>query len=395
MTGREQAASSKEGEPMAVTHLSWYRLIDSRPGEAFHTLALSRARTLLDLDRLDEALAAAHWGRAAAVETGAWSAIAECQVAIGSVYDARGDVDAAVAAYEAAVELADQVGTDWQLAAYGALARIAIRRDDLDEAARLLEEAESRRLDPFDQPGLVWAAAELLAARGRPAAALSVLAGAPVDGSLPLFVVDAVRIAMAEGDRELAATLTDATRRFADRVDTPSAWSIALRCQGIVHADLDAYLSAVDAAANSSRPLVRAGAHEDAGHALAANGRSDEARRHFAAALDASEQLGAVRDVGRIAAIARGFGIRHGQRGRRRRPTHGWDSLTSTELRVADLVAAGLSNPAIGERMFLSRRTVQSHVSHILTKTGLTSRVALAAAVASRASASPMYRASA
>jgi DNA-binding NarL/FixJ family response regulator len=37
--------------------------------------------------------------------------------------------------------------------------------------------------------------------------------------------------------------------------------------------------------------------------------------------------------------------------------------------------------------MFLSRRTVQSHVSHILTKAGLASRVALAAAVASRAAA--------
>jgi DNA-binding NarL/FixJ family response regulator len=43
--------------------------------------------------------------------------------------------------------------------------------------------------------------------------------------------------------------------------------------------------------------------------------------------------------------------------------------------------------------MFLSRRTAQSHVSHILTKTGLASRVALAAAIASRASTSPMFRA--
>ena len=102
------------------------------------------------------------------------------------------------------------------------------------------------------------------------------------------------------------------------------------------------------------------------------------------AAIDAYERIGAVRDVDRVSAAGRAVGIRRGQRGRRRRPTHGWESLTVTERRIADLVASGLSNPVIAERMFLSRRTVQTHVSHVLTKTGLTSRVELAAAIARR-----------
>jgi DNA-binding CsgD family transcriptional regulator len=102
------------------------------------------------------------------------------------------------------------------------------------------------------------------------------------------------------------------------------------------------------------------------------------------AAIDVYEQLGFVRDVGPLSAVGRAVGLRRGQPGHRRRPTHGWDSLTDTERRVADLVASGLSNPVIAERMFLSRRTVQTHVSHILTETGLTSRVELAAAVARR-----------
>ena len=52
-------------------------------------------------------------------------------------------------------------------------------------------------------------------------------------------------------------------------------------------------------------------------------------------------------------------------RGQRKRPTHGWDSLTPTELQVVELVAAGLTNPQIGERLFVSKRTVQTHVAHV------------------------------
>ncbi len=54
---------------------------------------------------------------------------------------------------------------------------------------------------------------------------------------------------------------------------------------------------------------------------------------------------------------------------------------------MAGLVAEGLSNPAIAARMFLSRRTVQGHVSAILGKLGVTSRVELAALVVRRAAA--------
>ena len=69
-------------------------------------------------------------------------------------------------------------------------------------------------------------------------------------------------------------------------------------------------------------------------------------------------------------------------RGDRRpaRPPDGWASLTPAELRVARLVADGLTNPQIGERLFLSRRTVQTHLSHAFTKLRLSSRAELASA---------------
>ncbi|HTE65550.1 MAG TPA: tetratricopeptide repeat protein, partial [Candidatus Binatia bacterium] len=65
-------------------------------------------------------------------------------------------------------------------------------------------------------------------------------------------------------------------------------------------------------------------------------------------------------------------------RGERKRPSTGWASLTPSELQVVRLVAEGLSNPQIGERLFISKRTVQTHLKHVFAKLGVTSRSELA-----------------
>jgi len=61
-------------------------------------------------------------------------------------------------------------------------------------------------------------------------------------------------------------------------------------------------------------------------------------------------------------------------RGTRKRPSHGWESLTLTELEIVRHAAAGLTNPEIAERMFISRGTVKVHLSHVYTKLGLRNR---------------------
>jgi DNA-binding NarL/FixJ family response regulator len=66
----------------------------------------------------------------------------------------------------------------------------------------------------------------------------------------------------------------------------------------------------------------------------------------------------------------------------RGRPKTGWTALTPTEQKIAVFVSDGMSNPDIAARTFTSRRTVQFHVSNILTNLDLTSRVELAALVA-------------
>ena len=69
-------------------------------------------------------------------------------------------------------------------------------------------------------------------------------------------------------------------------------------------------------------------------------------------------------------------------RGSRKRPSGGWESITPTELEVVRHVAAGLTNPQIGERMFISPATVKVHIRHVFNKLDTSSRAELAAAAA-------------
>ncbi|MGH2477008.1 MAG: LuxR C-terminal-related transcriptional regulator, partial [Candidatus Limnocylindrales bacterium] len=71
-------------------------------------------------------------------------------------------------------------------------------------------------------------------------------------------------------------------------------------------------------------------------------------------------------------------------RGTRDRPATGWASLTPTELDVVGLVAEGLTNPEIGSRLFISRATVKTHLSHVYAKLDLSNRTELAALASAR-----------
>ena len=103
-----------------------------------------------------------------------------------------------------------------------------------------------------------------------------------------------------------------------------------------------------------------------------------QARAAFTTAVEVYNALGAAADAARLQAAFRAHGIRRGPHAKHRRAQSGWDSLTATEIKIAAFVEEGLSNPEIAARLLLSRRTVATHVSHILKKLNVNSRIDIA-----------------
>jgi len=128
-------------------------------------------------------------------------------------------------------------------------------------------------------------------------------------------------------------------------------------------------------------------AHRDDWESAAAHFEALAAPEYLAEALQVYAGLGAVWDTRRALARIRPYGVRPGVRGARRRPKNGWEALTDTEARIAELVSRGLSNPDIAGQLQLSRRTVGNHVSHILMKLQVSSRREVADLARSAASA--------
>jgi pimeloyl-ACP methyl ester carboxylesterase/DNA-binding CsgD family transcriptional regulator len=94
---------------------------------------------------------------------------------------------------------------------------------------------------------------------------------------------------------------------------------------------------------------------------------------------DVSGVLSAI--AGFVAEVAGGPGQRvaAAPEGRPWRPVTGWEALTGAERRVAQLVAGGLANREVAERLYLSRYTVETHLKHVFARLGVSSRAELAA----------------
>jgi len=353
-------------------------------------LQINQAVMLGDLDRYEEAVAAARQARQLADQAGTLIRLAQAHSALGQLFFETARWDDALAEILTVPE--DLKEPACACADLGAAAVIGFHRGEISTALDHLAAAgrHADRLGNRVIPPLALARSLEREHAGELPAALKELTAGFASNTEELeeiedLLADAVRLATAIGDRGTAESLAGHADSLAAHSDIPRRQANALLCRGLVGRDAALLLRAADLYAEATRPLLSAQALEAAADAFAIAGDRDRARAAFTRALEQYGALGAVTDVGRLQARFRRHGIRRGPQAKHRQARSGWDSLTPTEIKIAALVECGLSNPDIAGKLFLSRRTVATHVSHILKKLNVQSRTDIARESALRA----------
>jgi DNA-binding CsgD family transcriptional regulator/ribosomal protein S28E/S33 len=199
----------------------------------------------------------------------------------------------------------------------------------------------------------------------------------------PLWAVDldhlvlAARVAAATGDAGLRARVLHAAELLTgEEPGAPLFNAVAQHARAILERDADALVAAAKSLSELSRPLLHAAAAEDAGMELARINRTPESLDELNVAFETYLRCGATADAQRVGQVLRTHGISRRIVGKPR-PQRGIDSLTDSELKVAHLVAAGATNRAVAQRLFLSPHTVNSHLRNAFAKLGIRSRTEL------------------
>jgi ATP/maltotriose-dependent transcriptional regulator MalT len=302
---------------------------------------------------------------------------AVCRAHYGAILVSRGTWEEADATFDTAMQ--EFAGSRPGMAFEAMVRRAELRRRQgrLEEAAGLFHEVE---FHAYAQLGLAHVAldagdAALAAERAErflsklgPESRLQRAAG------LELYARSLVALAEVERARSAVIELLD----LLAEVGTDSLRASALAVEGVVagaEGDLDAARlsleDAIDLFQQIGAPFETARSRLDLARVLAALGRRDAAVQQARLAQEALQGMRAERDAGRAAELISEFDAAE---------SPGASTvLTPRELDVLRLIAQGLSNPDIAERLVLSEHTVHRHLANILRKLDLPSRAAAAA----------------
>ena len=354
------------------------------------------AATCLYLGRYDEAGRHAERALTVARATGQgqvlpilfWSAVVDTE---------RGRLSEAAQLSETAIEIArlsgHLEGQAWNLFARS---RAATAEGDVETALATGQEAVDALRGVDKGLPAMWAGvvlADALCGAGDPRA-LDVLVTAAGGGDLPLVPPGwsatafelMTRCLLARGERDQAARAAARAQAAAEALGMPIAAAMAARATAAVALDAgDATTAAEDALRSAAlaeevgAPLDAARARALAGRAFAQAGDAERATAELERAAAAFEACGALprrdeseRELGRLGRR------RHRRTARGKADGEGVETLTERELQVARLIVDRRTNPQIAAELFLSTKTVETHVRNLFHKLGVSSRVDIA-----------------
>ncbi|HEU4657702.1 MAG TPA: AAA family ATPase [Capillimicrobium sp.] len=315
----------------------------------------------------------------------------------GTCWHLAGRFAEAVEPLDGAVEAARLTGNaqalGWSLYARS---RIALALGDLDVALSTAQEAFDVTDDgapSHHHSHAAFALAEAWLELGKPQRAAELLEACAGGPEMPmaaaafrsLFLEPLVRARLELGDVAGAQRAARAAGESADAVGMPlaGAWADRARAE-LALATGDAAeaatvgLRAGDVFAGADAPVEAARAWTIAGRALAEAGERERARELLQRAADVFQERGAVRHRDRAERELRRLGHRVHRRSAPASAGTGVAALTKRELEIARLIVDRRTNRQIAEALFLSPKTVETHIRNIFAKLGADSRVEVA-----------------
>ena len=358
--------------------------LHANPFNALLLPHLARSLALLSSRPIDEVIAVIQQGWEESARTGHEMSRIHLEPVMAIFHFLKGDVDVAQSVVEHTLDRT----TDWRAGgialptATGLAAHLAMYRDDLPKARMLADRSLDELLGGGAQAGsadfAIYCIALVAEACGELEKARDLLVGAwdlfAKDASLYSIAPEVVRYVRSTRP-EYAAEIVALTEARARHSGAAIDRAHALAARGFLDDDHIAIDKAAEAWAEVGWTLAAARMRNFALDMAANTLPEAERRARYAQLRQFWQRL-------ELGYPIRMLDARHPtlakKQGRKSRPTSGPASLSQTEWAVIRLVGEGLTNRQIAARLFVSHRTIDTHVSHALAKLGLSSRVQLA-----------------